>query len=303
MRAGGGVNGLGGRKAFEIPELVEGLDNFLGVGQDGDEVGLEAGAGSLTGFELAVEEEGGIGEFFPREAEGGAKEDLGRPAPGQGHEAHAFLEVAVAGQEFESCLDEGFWIQRDEIGLVAVDALVVSGVERAGFFWLEREIAEALTGAHFSWAQDQVIGLHGADRVAVLGECELDGGQGVTGFEPSYFGLAESVKFLEGQGASAAVCGEIGRESSDALEEVLGSDTEIEDHRFLRLSAARLGEGAPGSGLVRILGHCGVAVFGFRQEGIRFCLGEVLDKSVPLLKRPFHELTAAFGGFVALAVS
>ena len=58
-------------------------------------------------FQLAVEEEGGIGEFFRREAEGGAKEDLGRPAPGEGHEAHAFLEVAVAGQEFESLLEIG----------------------------------------------------------------------------------------------------------------------------------------------------------------------------------------------------
>jgi hypothetical protein len=86
---------------------------------------------------LAVEEEGGIGEFFPREAEGGAKEDLGRPA--QGHEADALLEVAVAGQEFERRLDEGLRIERDEIGLVAVDALVVSGVERAGFFRFERE--------------------------------------------------------------------------------------------------------------------------------------------------------------------
>jgi hypothetical protein len=58
--------------------------------------------------------------------------------------------------------------------------------------------------------------------------------------------LADSVKFLEGQGAS--VCGEIGRERGDTLEEVLGSGTEIEDHRFLRLSAARrrLGKGAPG---------------------------------------------------------
>src|SRR5271166_3744961 len=137
LRAGGGVNGLGGRKAFEIPESVEGLDNFLGVGEDGDWVRLEAGAGSLAGFELAVEEEGWIGEFFRREAEGGAKEDLGRPVPGQGHEAHAFLEVAVAGQEFESLLDESLRIERDEIGLVAVDALVVSGVERAGFFWFE----------------------------------------------------------------------------------------------------------------------------------------------------------------------
>jgi hypothetical protein len=55
------------------------LDDFLG-----DEVRLEAGAGSLAGFELAVEEEGGIRELFPGEAEGGAEEDLGRPARGQG---------------------------------------------------------------------------------------------------------------------------------------------------------------------------------------------------------------------------
>jgi hypothetical protein len=57
------------------------------------------------------------------------------------------------------------------------------------------------------------------------------------------------VKFLEGEGASAAACGEIGRERGDALEEVLGSGTGIEDHRFLRLSVARrrrLGKGAPG---------------------------------------------------------
>ena len=51
------------------------MDDFFGVAEDGDEVGLEAGAGSLAGFELAVEEEGGIGEFFSREAEGGAKEE------------------------------------------------------------------------------------------------------------------------------------------------------------------------------------------------------------------------------------
>jgi hypothetical protein len=30
---------------------------------------------------MVFEEEGGIGEFFSREAEGGPKEDLGRPAP------------------------------------------------------------------------------------------------------------------------------------------------------------------------------------------------------------------------------
>jgi hypothetical protein len=63
---------------------------------------------------------------------------------------HAFFEVAVAGQGFESFSDESFVIERDEIGLVAVDALVVGGVEGAGFFWIQREIAEALTGTHFS---------------------------------------------------------------------------------------------------------------------------------------------------------
>jgi hypothetical protein len=185
--AGGGVNGCGGRKALEVPESVEGLDKFLWVAEDGDGIWLEAGAGCLAGFELAVKEEGGIRELFPREAEGGAKEDLGRPAPGQGHEAHAFLEVAVASEEFESGLDEGLRIEGDEVGLVTVDALVVGGVERAGFFWIERQIAEALTGTHFPWAQDQVIGVHGADRVAVLGEGELDGGKGVTGFEGTDF--------------------------------------------------------------------------------------------------------------------
>ena len=42
--------------------------------------------GACRVFQLAFEEEGGIGELFPREAEGGAKENLGRPAPGKGHE-------------------------------------------------------------------------------------------------------------------------------------------------------------------------------------------------------------------------
>jgi hypothetical protein len=67
--AGGGVHGLWGREAFDGPEGVEGLDDFLGVGQNGDEVGLGTGTGSLAGFDLAIEEGGGVGEFFPREAE------------------------------------------------------------------------------------------------------------------------------------------------------------------------------------------------------------------------------------------
>jgi hypothetical protein len=62
--AGGGVNGVGAREAFDGPESVEGLDKFPWVGEDGDGIWLKAGAGSLAGFELAVEEEGGIGEFF-----------------------------------------------------------------------------------------------------------------------------------------------------------------------------------------------------------------------------------------------
>jgi hypothetical protein len=278
--AGGGVDGIGAREAFEIPEPVEGLNNFLWVGQNGDRVRLETGTGSLAGFELAVEDNGGKWEFLFWEAELGAKEDLGRSAAGQGHEAHAFLEVAVAGEEFESRLDEGLRIERDEIGLVAVDALVVSGVERAGFFGIEREIAEALAGAHFPWAQDQVIWLHGADRVAVLGEGELDGGKGIPGFEPANLGLADSVKFLEGEGAGAAVGGEVGRERGDAFEEVLGADLEIEGHRFLWLSAARarLGQGAP-------------RIWQFRSHKKSGC-----GPSRPSSKRPFDERTALFGG-------
>jgi hypothetical protein len=48
LGAGGGVNGLWGREALEGPESIERLDKFLGVGQDGDEVGLGAGTGSLA---------------------------------------------------------------------------------------------------------------------------------------------------------------------------------------------------------------------------------------------------------------
>jgi hypothetical protein len=36
-------------------------------------------------------------EFLLWLAELGAKEDLGWPAPGESHQAHAFFEVAVAG--------------------------------------------------------------------------------------------------------------------------------------------------------------------------------------------------------------
>ena len=54
---------------------------FFWVGQDGDGVRLEACTRRITGFELAVEDNGGIGEFLSWQAELGAKEDLGWPVP------------------------------------------------------------------------------------------------------------------------------------------------------------------------------------------------------------------------------
>jgi hypothetical protein len=205
LRASGGVDGLWTRETLESSEPVEGLDDFLGLGQNRDRVRLEAGAGSLTGFELAIKDNGGVGKFLFWQAQLCAKEDLGWPAPGQSHQAHSFFEVAVAGQKLERFLDEGLRIQTDQVGLVPVDLLVVGGVNGAGFFGLERKIAEALAGAHLSWTQDQVIGLPGADRVAVLGEVELNGSRGVIGFQMPDFGLADSAQFLERQSASAAV--------------------------------------------------------------------------------------------------
>jgi len=149
--------------------------------------------------------------------------------------------------------------------LVAVDALVVSGVEGAGFFWLQREIAEALTGAHFSWAQDQVIGVHTA-RIAlpVLGECELDGGKGVTGFEGADFGQADSVKFLEGEGAGAPRAARSAERGVMRLRKSWARAPKSRTTGYSKLSAARrrLGKGAPGSGLFRVL-H---SVFGFCQD-------------------------------------
>jgi hypothetical protein len=56
---------------------------------DGDGVRLKAGVGSVAGFELAFEDNGGIGEFLSWQAELGAKEYFGCPAPGQSHEAPA----------------------------------------------------------------------------------------------------------------------------------------------------------------------------------------------------------------------
>jgi hypothetical protein len=63
--AGGGVDGLEGREAFEGSERVEGLDDFFGAGQNGDEVGLGTGAGSLAGFEPGRQRGGRDRGVFP----------------------------------------------------------------------------------------------------------------------------------------------------------------------------------------------------------------------------------------------
>ena len=81
LRAGGGVNGIGAREGFQGPELIERADDLFWIGQNGNRVRLEAGAGGVAGFELAIEDEGGEGEFLGRQTEAGAKEDFGRPAP------------------------------------------------------------------------------------------------------------------------------------------------------------------------------------------------------------------------------
>jgi len=63
LRAGG-VNGVGGSEGFEGSELLEGVDDQFWFGQNRDRVRLKAGAGSLAGFELATEDEGGEGELL-----------------------------------------------------------------------------------------------------------------------------------------------------------------------------------------------------------------------------------------------
>jgi hypothetical protein len=60
-------------------------------------------------------------------------------------------------------------LQGDQVGLVPVDALVVSGIDPPSFFWFERQIAEALAGAHLSWAQDEVIASQRASAARKIG--------------------------------------------------------------------------------------------------------------------------------------
>ena len=61
---------------------------------------------------------------------------VGLPAPSQGHEAHAFFGVTDAGKKRESFLDEGLQSEWDQAGLIAVDALVLSGIDGSSFLWI-----------------------------------------------------------------------------------------------------------------------------------------------------------------------
>jgi hypothetical protein len=95
-RAGGGVNGIGAREGFQGPELIERANDLFWIGQNGNRVRLEAGAGGLAGFEPAIEDDGWIWELLCRQSELCAKEDLSRPASDESHESHPFFEVAVS---------------------------------------------------------------------------------------------------------------------------------------------------------------------------------------------------------------
>jgi hypothetical protein len=55
------IDGILARENLESPEPVKGLDNFLWFGRNRDGVRFKAGAWSVAGFELAVEDEGGEG--------------------------------------------------------------------------------------------------------------------------------------------------------------------------------------------------------------------------------------------------
>ena len=91
-----------------------------------------------------------------------------------------------------------------------MDALVVSGIDGPRFLRGKSKVGKALAGAHLSWAQDEVVWVDLADRVAVLGEIEFDGGRGVPGFESADLGVADSAQFLQGQSAGASVGGKVG---------------------------------------------------------------------------------------------
>src|SRR5208283_5599735 len=86
---GADMGALSIRIGTDRAEALKSGQNALWGSQDGNGVRGKACARGVTGFELALEDEGREGELFVRQGELGAKEDLGRPASGEGHERHA----------------------------------------------------------------------------------------------------------------------------------------------------------------------------------------------------------------------
>jgi hypothetical protein len=71
-------------------------------------------------------------------------------------------------------------------------------------------------------------------------------------FESADLGLADSAEFLQGQSASVAVGGKIGRERGDAIQEGLGAGIQIE---FRVAGSTWFAEGPPGIGNCSFIGH------------------------------------------------
>jgi hypothetical protein len=93
----------------------------------------------VPGFELAIEDNGGRGEFLFGKAELGAKENLGGPAPGQSHKGPCLFQVAAAGQEGESFLDEVLRNEWNKVVFVPAYALAVGRARPRCFnaAWIE----------------------------------------------------------------------------------------------------------------------------------------------------------------------
>jgi len=85
-------------------------------------------------------------------------------------------------------------IEGDQIGLFLVDPGPVGAFELVCFLRCESQIAEALVRTVSASRQRRVIGIDGAQGVAVAGEVELDGSQGVLGAQDANLALAEALE-------------------------------------------------------------------------------------------------------------
>ena len=78
-----------------------------------------------------------------------------------------------------------------------MDFLLVGGIDLSGFLRGERQVAEALVRTVSASRESRVIGIDGAQGVAVAGEVELDGSQGVLGAQDIDFALAEPLESFQ----------------------------------------------------------------------------------------------------------